>query len=79
MTVAQQDDLTLQLNGLASWHLPVAAVAGLGQPLVSFCAAEIAACDSIPRPSPTPLPHVGRIAAEWSFEEASIACAAQAT
>jgi hypothetical protein len=73
MTVAWQGDLTLQLNNPASWHLPAAAAAGLGQPLASSGTAEIAPCDSIPWSGLTALPRVGRIPAERPFEQASIA------
>lgn len=59
MTVARQDDLTLQLKKLASWRPPVAAVMGLRQLLVSSSTAENAACDSISRLGLTALPHVG--------------------
>ena len=71
MTVAPQGELTLQLNKLASWHLPVAAVTGPGEPLLSSSTEEIAACDSIPWPGPTVLPQVGRIRAGRPFGEAS--------
>jgi hypothetical protein len=71
MTVAPQGELTLPVNKLASWHLPVAAVTGSGEPLVSSSTEEIAACDSIPWPAPTVLPQVGHIQARRPFGEAS--------
>jgi hypothetical protein len=45
MTVAPQGELTLQVNKLASCHVPVAAVMGPGQPFVISGIEEIAACD----------------------------------
>jgi hypothetical protein len=71
MTVAPQGELTLRVNKLASWHLPVAAGTVPGEPLVSSSTEEIAACDSIPWPGPTVLPQVGRIRAGRPFGEAS--------
>ena len=51
MTVAPQGELTLQVNTLASWHLPLAAVTGPGQRCVSSGTEEIAACDlTVARP-----------------------------
>ena len=79
MTVAPQGQLTLQLNKLVSWHLPVAVVTGPCQPFVSSGTEGIAACALIPWPGPTALPHVGRIPLGRPFAEASIACAKQAT
>jgi hypothetical protein len=71
MTVEPQGELTLRVNKLASWHLPVATVTVPGEPLVSSSTEEIAACDSIPWPGPTVLPQVGRIRAGRPFGEAS--------
>ena len=71
MTVAPQGVLTLRVNKLALWHLPVAAVTGPGEPLVSSSTEEIAACDSIPWLGPTVPPQVGRIGAGRPFGAAS--------
>jgi hypothetical protein len=51
MTVAPQGGLMLQVNKLASWHVPVAAVTGPGQPFASSGTREIAACElTVARP-----------------------------
>jgi hypothetical protein len=71
MTVAPQGELTLRVNKLASWHLPVAAVTVPGELLVSSSTEGIAACDSIPWPGPTVLLQVGRIRDGRPFGEAS--------
>jgi hypothetical protein len=78
MTVAPQGELTLRVNKLASWHLPVAAVTGPGQPLVSSRTQEIAACDSIPWPGPTVLSQVAAYPSRAALCRGLDACAAQA-
>jgi hypothetical protein len=70
MTVAPQGEPALRVNKLASWHAPVAAVTGPGEPLASSSTEGITACDSIPWPGPTVLPQVARIGAGRPFGEA---------
>jgi len=76
MTVAPQGELTLRVNKLSSWHLPVAAVTGPGRPLVSSSTQEIAARDSIPPPGPTVLPQVAAYPSRAALCRGLDACAA---